>query len=300
MSTFALTPAEHLGLGRTERYDRLLRAAGAPEPAITGGASDYDRFLALAAALPLCAGHPLAAEVQAHLECACGLGRPLCPHTANLWWAAWVERYGYGVPMTLLPLPAVEGPCPHCPPTSPRHCTDVELYPLPAGAVLGRFDSSLLTLEQWTACLVNILTPAGDRVPTLMLPVDYMFVRPNPYHVGQDLQAAVSGDLPVTSRNRLLTQALRIWGEALHARAATLYLRGGSPDAVLALLHYLYGTNRLPPLVWFPDDPADAGAISGLWPTVGTGLVLPVEDPAFALAAYASVAPIGRATIIEA
>ena len=74
----------------------LLRAAGMPnaclpheaDPRTQPRASDYDRFLALADALPACAGHPRAETIHASLASATGVARPLCPHTAQDHWRA--------------------------------------------------------------------------------------------------------------------------------------------------------------------------------------------------------------------
>ena len=89
-------PAELLGLGTDPALIRLLRACGTDEAYITGNASDYDKFIALAAAMPLCEGHPLRGEVNVKLTEATGVALPLCPHTVKTHWDGWVDGYLYG------------------------------------------------------------------------------------------------------------------------------------------------------------------------------------------------------------
>ena len=287
-------PADLLGLGTAPALSRLLRACGADEACITGCASDYDKFLALAAALPLCEGHPLQDEVNRTLAAATGLGLPLCPHTAQIHWDTWVDRHWYGmqsVPAALL------SPCPLCTRPAPSVLREQDLTRLPAPLGVLAPD-----LAAWSAALEAALP--SDGTPALYtLPEGYSFTRPNPYHAGLAVGKTARGDaLTVKERDLLLTQALRVWGLAWAGKNMSLLLHGGSPEAVTALLNYLSACGALPAMVWLPDDPACAGAVSGLYPQVGTGYIaaeasLPEIDTA-EKAIYAKVAPIGRATLL--
>jgi hypothetical protein len=55
-------------------------------------------------------------------------------------------------------------------------------------------------------------------------------------------------------------------------------------------------------MVWLPDDPAHAEAVSGLYSEVGTGYTVEKgsspEVTESQKAAYAKAAPIGRATLL--
>jgi hypothetical protein len=55
-------------------------------------------------------------------------------------------------------------------------------------------------------------------------------------------------------------------------------------------------------MVWLPDDPAHAEAVSGLYSEVGTGYTVEKgpspEVTESRKAAYAKAAPIGRATLL--
>ena len=70
-----------------------------------------------------------------------------------------------------------------------------------------------------------------------------------------------------------------------------------------ALLAYLNTAGVLPSIVWLPDDPVEAGALSGLYATVRTGVDLSVisagEERRYFLDAYATVAPLGRAVVLD-
>ena len=291
-------PADLLGLDRNTRLQRLLRACGTDEAYITGGGSDYDKLLALAAALPLCEGHPLRDEVNHSLTASTGLTAPLCPHTVRSHWDAWVEIHYYGRPVTATDLPAA---CPYCAPAAPRviRTEDCTVFPDPTAV-------QAPDLTAWSQALESTLPT--DGIPALYtLPSDYTFTRPNPYHAGLAVVRIAQGEeLTVKERDLLVTQALRVWGLALVGKEpdkkTPLLLRGGAPDAVTALLAYLSASKALSNLVWIPDDPADVGALSGLYPQVRTGYAV-AEDASIETvenkkAAYERVAPMGRAILL--
>lgn len=289
-------PADLLHLGANPALCRLLRACGVDEAYISGGASDYDRFLALASALPLCEGHPLRDAVNDTLSQATGISAPLCPHTARAHWDAWVEIYHYGGQVTATDLPVV---CPHCVAASPRVVRVTDCASLPDPTVLQAPD-----LTAWSHALEDAL-PTDDTPALYTLPEDYAFTRPNPYHANLAVQKIASGEaLTAKERDLLVTQALRVWGLALMGKetAPLLLLQGGSPESVTALLAYLSPSKALPAMTWLPDDPAQAGAVSGLYPEVGTGYTVtegePIEVTENKKRAYAKAAPIGRATLL--
>lgn len=285
-------PADLLGLGRDPGLSRLLRACGAPEACLTGMASDYDQFLALAEALPLCWGHPLRAQVNAALSAALEREVFLCPHTAHVLWDAWVRLHLYGEGTAAASLPAV---CPNCGAPSPRILSPKDICPLPDPCMV-QADS----LGAWSDALAALLPASltageGDGdFAALLLPEDYAFVRPDPYRAGLAVGKVAAGTgLTARERDLLLTQSLRVWG--LASFGGTILLQGGRPDAVVALLEYLRTAKALPSLVWIPRNPADAGAVSGLYTGVGTGFA---EDDGDARAVYASAAPIGCAVML--
>lgn len=289
-------PADLLRLGADPALCRLLRACGVDEAYITGGASDCDKLLVLASALPLCEGHPLRDEVNAALTQATGLTALLCPHTARAHWDAWVEIYHYGGHATAPDLPAV---CPHCAPASPRVVRVTDCAPLPNPTALQAPD-----LTAWSHALEDAL-PTDDTPALYTLPADYAFTRPDPYHANLAVQKAASGeDLTAKERDLLVTQALRVWGLALVGKetVSLLLLQGGAPDPVTSLLAYLAFARAVPPMTWLPDDPAQAGAVSGLYPEIGTGYTVKDGEPAHVTEnkkrAYAKAAPIGRATLL--
>lgn len=312
-TTHPRNPAHLLGLGEDPTLCRLLRACGVEEACITGGASDYDKFLALAAALPLCGGHPLRERVNVTLTAATGLALPLCPHTARAHWEAFVRVSLYGEGMRAEDRETPPAPCPHCLSPAPTvWCADeVALLPDPLGV-------KAESLPAWSAALEMTL-PADARPALFTLPPDYAFVRPNPYHAGLAVARRARGeDLPPRERHLLVTQALRVWGLALVSRdtahagrdtahadgnPAPLLLRGGDPEAMVALLAYLNTSAALPATVWLPCEPSHAAAICGLYPAVSTGYVLSPHDTpetvAAKEAAYATAAPIGRAILLR-
>ena len=289
-------PADLLRLGTDPALCRLLRACEVDEAYISGGASDYDKLLALAAALPLCEGHPLRDAVNATLTQATGVNAPLCPHTARAHWDAWVEIHHYGGHATAPDLPT---PCPHCTLAAPRVIPVADCALLPDSIKIQAPD-----LAAWSEALINAL-PADGTPVLYTLPADYVFTRPNPSHAGLAVGKAASEEaLPPKERDLLITQALRVWGLALVGMetAPLLLLRGGAPDAVTPLLAYLSASKALPRMVWLPEDPTHAESVSGLYPQVGTGYTVTEGEPAEVTEnkkmAYAKAAPIGKATLL--
>lgn len=287
-------PADLLRLGSDPALCRLLRACGVEEACITGGASDYDKFLTLAFALPLCEGHPLRDEVNGTLAKATGIPAPLCPHTARSHWDAWVEIHRYGGQVTDTALPAV---CPLCASATPRVIRGEDCACLPNPLAIQAHD-----LTAWSTALEAALPTDGS--PALFtLPEGYAFTRPNPYHAGLAV-GKLYGGAPLSHKERdlLITQALRVWGLAWVGKEITLLLQGGTPEVVTALLVYLSASKALPCMVWLPDDPAHAEAVSGLYSEVGTGYTVakgePLEVTESMKAAYAKAAPMGRVTLL--
>lgn len=287
-------PADLLRLGTDPALCRLLRACGVDEAYITGGASDYDKLLALAAALPLCEGHPLRDEVNGTLAKATGVSAPLCPHTARSHWDAWVEIHHYGGHATVPELPT---PCPLCASAAPCVIRGEDCACLPNPLVIQASD-----LTAWSQALEAAL-PADGSPALFTLPEGYTFTRPNPYHANLAVGKTARGEaLTAKERDLLITQALRVWGLAWVGKETSLLLCGGMSEAVTALLAYLDASKALPHMVWLPDDSAQAGTVSGLYPEVGTGYTVakgePLEVTESRKAAYAKAAPMGRATLL--
>lgn len=302
MNTYR-NPAHLVGLAHRPILARLLRACGVEESCITGGASDSERFLALAAVIPLWDGHPEAERVQTLLTQATGLSVPLCPHTAGAYWAAWVTRHWYGESVSPVELPSI---CPRCAPKSPLTVRRSSCIQLPDPVSIQAPD-----LQGWSRTLETLI-PADGRPVILSLPEDYTFVRPDPYHAQLAVQKAASGeDLTGEERCLLMAQTLRVFGLALQKRLQDqtprheippVILEGGTPEGVVPLLRYLQASKALPPMVWIPHNPTHAEAVSGLYAAVKTGYAIRVTQPPEVeegkRRAYAAVAPVGAAVIL--
>ncbi len=310
--------ADLLGLGHhrtlTRPLGRLLTACGIDERALCGTASDYDAFLALAAALPLCHDHPVADSVQQMLGSLTGMHAPLCPHTARAFWDAFTDLYWYQreiSPETRLALSAET--CPHCSVPTPSVWDGEEVYHLPAIDFSGNDPravppadsrSPAENLSAWgETCLKEL--PADAACPILVtLPDDYRFFRPDPYHAALALCSLGSTDRSsAADRHLLLAQALRTVGGVLRDRHTPLFLRGGSASAVCDLIAYLHAADRLPETVWFPLDVTAAASVVGRYPHVSVGVLQNSSDTPNTMrekmALYAAIAPMGRAVLLK-
>ncbi len=293
-------PAELLGLGRDAKWMRCLRAAGTDEAVMAGRASDYEAFSALAAAMPLYRGHPLADEVNGTLSAETGVPAPLCPHTVRVHWDAWVALHWYGRnPSGGLVPPLI---CPHCRAVVPTRLRREEVAVSPDPC---RLTEPTNDLAAWSARVCASIPTDGRRL-LIHLPPDYRFTRPDPYHAGLAVRAvaAHTADAQTATeaeRHLLYTQALRVLGGALRETDGQIVLCGGTADEVLRLVRYLSDAKCLPRLVWLSDDPMAIAEVSGMDSRVETGLRLPrdadKETAERMLDAYATVAPIGRALV---
>ncbi len=294
MSDFR-NPAELLGYGCDAAIGHFLRAAGAEEAVVQGQVSDYDAFLALADALVLYEGHPLAGELHRRLCAATGVSASLCPHTARAHWDAWVARHWYGWDAAGKDVcPTV---CPHCAPAMTQILDRAEVMEMPAPETLVvAGDDIAWWSERMCACI-----PRDGKKLMVTLPTDYRFVRPDAYHAGLAIRAAGEGQATEDNCRLLYAQALRVVGDALRETGGQLVLCGGEADDVLRLIGYLTDAKCLPRLVWLSDDPMAVAKISGMNARVETGLRIPrgadEETVLRMLAVYATVAPIGRCVV---
>lgn len=296
MSQFR-NPTDLIGIDRDPSLARLLRACGVEEAYISGGASDMDKFLALAEIMPQCVGHSTGERIHRLLQNATGLTARLCPHTAHSFWNAWVHRYWYADKDTA---PVMSSVCPLCAEREPL-CVEMS-----AIAVLP--DPTRLSTENlgaWTRTWETLLTESGDFF-VLNIPPDYRFTRPDPYHAGEAIRKAYSGEpLPESERNLLLTQSIRVFGQwSLRVKSKSrLILRGGEGEAILPLLTYLQASRALALMVWLPRDQAETEAVSGLYACVRTGMDLSDgetgggDDPR--ILSYRKIAPWGAAVILR-
>lgn len=288
----------------------LLRAAGMPhaclpheaDPHTPPLASDYDRFLALADALPACAGHPRAETIHASLASATGVARPLCSHTAKDHWREFVRLHWYGesLPEDEVRVTDTLSPCPLCAPAEPIRLSARDVCRLPDEITVLPTAQDLST---WTNSLAESVPPAG-KLCLLTVPEGYTFVRPDLYHVGMALSRRPEAR-GAEEKALLFGQAARVLGELLTARGDALLLRATAPNAasILPLLTYLRDIGRLPDTVYLSEDPADAAFLSGRMSRVRTGLCFSVYATAASIQAaitcYARLAPIGRAFLLE-
>ncbi len=90
---------------------RALRSAGVPEPYITGGADDYDKFMAWAKVMPQCIGNPLYHWTHLELQRFFGITTPLCEATAPQIWEETKEKLETLSARKLISMSHVEAVC---------------------------------------------------------------------------------------------------------------------------------------------------------------------------------------------
>ena len=262
-----MTKANNLWQLLQKTHDRvaLMRACGVLEGVLTDG-SDFDKFAAYAACMPLCQGHwILKADVQLIGELL-GVSVPICPESAaSLWHAAAYALCAQGE----RPDPTV--PCDVCF-VAPTQETVL-------GVDLGESFFATPTVE----LMMRLLDP---EVQAIGVTVQIQsFVKPNPY-TAKRLYEADKDTLTDAERDHLSAQTLRVLGKLCSERALLAYLQQSGCIAQFVLT--LRDENALraaASLAGFLPNPTDA-------PAVRVGIAN-VPDREALLDLYATLLPIG-------
>ena len=260
----------------------LMRACGVAEQVLTDG-SDYDRFDAYAACMPLCRGHEIIEADAALIEALLGVRVPVCPESApDLWHAAAYALCGQGEQ-----------------PDAPKSCEIVcasSTQETLCAVDLGQAFYAVPTTE----LMMRLLDPAVQAI-CVKVQIE-RFVKPNPY-TARRLCEAARESLTAEERDHLSAQTLRVLGKLCAERGSVLYVESdfAAHDAWRALLGYLQQSGCLAQIVLIVRD-ADAlsaaATLAGCLPnptdapTVRVG-VADVQERDELLELYATLLPIG-------
>ena len=267
-----------------QKADRvpLMRACGVAEGLIQNG-SDFDRFYAYAACMPLCRGHGILQADAALITDLLGVAVPICPETVpHLWHAAAYALTGHG--------------------ESPREPLACKIAFVPRDQATlccvdtGREFYAVPTHE----LLMRLLDPAVQGI-CVHVHID-SFVKPNPY-TAKRLCETPRDALTATERDHLSAQTLRVLGKLCAERGSLLYVTSdfAATDAWRALLAYLQQSGCLSQMVLQTDNAAAlqaAAVLAGCLPnptdapTLRVG-VANVPDRDDLLDLYQTLLPIG-------
>ena len=265
-------------------HDRvaLMRACGVPESVLTDG-SDYDKFVAYSACMPLCQGHwILAADAQLIRELL-GISVSICPESAaSLWHAAAYALTGHGYE-----------------PSPPQAC-EIS-FATPEQPELGILHLGHAYYATPTTELMMKLLNAEVQAIGVTAQIK-SFVKPNPY-TAKRLCGVARESLSAVERDHLSAQTLRVLGKLCAERGSVLYVESdfASPDAWSALLAYLQQSGCLAQIVLVvrsADALRAAATLAGCLPnpsdipTVRVGIANVPEREAL-LDLYATLLPIG-------
>lgn len=261
---------------------RWMRACGVAQSVLTDG-SDYDRFEAYAACMPLCGGHPILQEDARLIERLLGVHVPICPETAPaLWHAAAYALCGMGEQ------PAMPDSCEIAfvaPTEQTVRCVD-----------LGCATYAIPTPE----LLMRLIDPEVQAIRVSVQIGSY--VRPNPYAAKQ-LCAKEREALRPAERDLLGAQTLRVLGKLCAERETehcpVLYVASdfAATDAWCELLSYLQQSGCLAQIVLVAQD-ADAlraaASLAGCLPnpTDAPAVRIGIADMAL-LELYQTLLPVG-------
>ena len=260
----------------------LMRACGVAEQVLTDG-SDYDRFDAYAACMPLCCEHEILQADAQLVEELLGVRVPICPESAPALWHAASHAL------------TEQGEVPN----APERC-----------------EIAFASSTQETLCAVDLghafyATPTTDLMMRLLDPAVQAicvkvqierFVKPNPY-MAKRLCETEREKLTAEECDHLSAQTLRVLGKLCAERGSVLYVESdfAALDAWRALLAYLQQSGCLAQIVLVVRD-ADAlraamplaGCLPnpGDTPTVRVG-VADMQGRAALLDLYATLLPIG-------
>ena len=217
--------------------EMLMIACGVPQEILEQG-SDYDKFCAYAACMPLCQGHPMLADDAELIRELLGSQIPICPDSCDaLWHAAAYALTGLGE------APELPADCkisftelPFC--SARMLDLGAVLYAAPTAELLASF--------------------SGADAVSLKLSID-TFVKPNPYAAKQLLAKYERGEILTASEHDLLAaQTLRVLGKLCAERDLPLLIHTEPLSAApwRALLQYLYRSDCLPQAVLIASSEA--------------------------------------------
>ena len=224
-----------------ERRDRcaLMRTCGVAESVLTDG-SDYDKFWAYAACMPLCRGHAILEEDARLVADLLGEYVPICPQAAPaLWHAAAHKLTGMGK------VPPMPEPCEIAFVAPTEHTV---------GSVdLGRAVYAMPTPE----LLMRLIDPEVQAI-CVRVQIE-RFVKPNPYAAKQ-LYQKPSDARTADECDLLSAQTVRVLGKLCAERddesCPALYVASdfAATDAWRALLAYLQQSGCLAQMVLVASD----------------------------------------------
>ncbi|MBQ5362974.1 MAG: glucuronate isomerase [Clostridia bacterium] len=260
----------------------LMRACGVAEQVLTDG-SDYDRFDAYAACMPLCEGHEILQADAQLIEELLGVRVPICPESApDLWHAAAHALTEQGEV-----------------PDAPKRCEIA--FASPTNETLCAVDlGQAFYAVPTTELMMRLLDPAVQAI-SVGVQLE-RFVKPNPY-TARRLCEAARESLTAEERDHLSAQTLRVLGKLCAERGSVLYVESdfAARDAWRALLAYLQQSGCLAQIVLIVRDVdalRAAATLAGCLPnptdapTVRVGVAsVPAREALLDL--YASLLPIG-------
>lgn len=211
---------------RGEECTRFLRLCEIPESEFSAFASDYERFCAVADALPLAAGFPFAEIVRSFLKSELQVDCELTRETCDNLWKALAEgkrevfRNGDSAK-----------------PSNPKKLSFSS--PISAFAILENVPQDPTDFNGY----IFRETESADVV-FATLPSDYSFVEPNPFSVGRELQKR-------ENENLLLTQLLR---QICVENICPIVLVAANSEECLSLLEYLRKSGQKNEIFCVSDD----------------------------------------------
>lgn len=265
-------------LQRMQDRTALMRACGVAERVLTDG-SDYDRFAAYAACMPLCEGHAVLQE-DARLICdLLGKNVPICPRNCDaLWHAAAYALCGQGEE-----------------PNTPESC-EIAFASSVQGAICGIDLAQAFYATPTIELMMRLLDPAVQAI-CIKVQIE-SFVKPNPY-TAKRLCGMASEDLTAQERDHLSAQTLRVLGKLCADRGSVLYVESdfAALDAWRALLAYLQQSGCIAQFVLTVRDQnalRAAASLAGFLPnpTDAPAVRVGVADHAL-LDLYKTILPIG-------
>ncbi len=230
----------------------VLRLCGADEKVLGSASSDYEKFCALAASLPLLEGHPLQADVSDVLKKIFAITTPLSMETSEEIWKKTADiLFASDLSMPSAIQTLFDG-------ETIRWMCDSLILPndLPHGfepilnGDLFLPSDNAKRWEEWKKdadATVETFSAVGCKSASLTLQDKDVFRAPSVYHIDQILRnpQADGGD------GLWQAQMLRFLAEICRKRGWTLYLRlQCSVEYALALLKWMEQTVGLPKLIW--------------------------------------------------
>lgn len=225
----------------------ILRLCGTEEKMIDASASDYDKFRAIAAAMPLLNGHPMQKKITDLLSDRFGIAVPLTLDNFETVWRISADALLMGESSDTGSLLQTEAAVSNTNPLTLRRTVTLSS----AFSTLFLTRTAAKSFDTWMREIEGVLYDAAQKCYKRIffgLPAAYTDRKPSVYHVDMTLRKGIKEK---ADYDLLYAQMVRCLSQFSQKYTRVLVLRiDCAPSEVISLLTRVEKEVGLPPLIW--------------------------------------------------